>query len=89
MRDALVLLFAVLSLVSCTPSPEKVCDHIIELEKKESSQKLSPFETVDECLKQVHKVRDGHPDRWPDCAKCAMAADSKKAIGDCQACSSK
>jgi hypothetical protein len=86
MRTTLFLLFlAAAPLIACTPSPEKVCGHLIDVMEKDG-KKLSDDKRKDEiadCVKDVTKVKEGDPSGWSDCAKCAMNADTMKAFGDC------
>ena len=77
------------AMLGCAPSPEKVCAHILDLEKKEDANHPSPFADEGECTKQTQKIKDKNPEGWSECAKCAMAAETKKAIGDCKVCAPK
>jgi hypothetical protein len=85
-RAIVFALLAAILLVACTPSPEKVCSHVMLLEQKEDANHPTPFASLEECVEQVQKTKDRHPERWADCASCAMIAQSKKDIEDCRAC---
>jgi len=72
-------------LLACSPSPEKVCNHIADILGKDEKDKMpddkrSKF--IDECVKDGQKQKDKDADAYNKCSKCMMGVDSLKEMED-------
>ncbi|MFO7564526.1 MAG: hypothetical protein R6X02_17910 [Enhygromyxa sp.] len=86
-----VLAVAVLvpMLAACGPSPEKVCDHVVDLTKKElgdkvdamSDEQLEKIRT--DCVKNAEDDQKKNPKTYGKRAKCVMAGTSLEDLRDC------
>lgn len=72
------LLVLGLLLGGCTPSPEKLCSHLKDLEKDKRADT-----GVDHCMSNVQKAKDKNPDEWSACSKCAIDAATSKDFAHC------
>ena len=87
--------FAIVAVVAvagsgCSPSPEKVCDHVMDIAKKELKD-LGAKVTDEEIKKQKEKcVVDGEKQKsdnktkWDCESKCAMGANTMKDLEECR-----
>jgi hypothetical protein len=84
---AVVVLVPTLS--ACAPSPEKVCDHVVDLTKKELGDKVDAMsdEQMDkirtDCVKNAQDDQKKNPKTYGKRAKCVMAASSLNDLRDC------
>lgn len=79
-------------LAACTPSDEDLCNHVMEIAKKENPKADSDKEPTDEemkkhladCVEDLGKrKKDIGEEEFKTMAKCVMAADSMEGIGKC------
>ncbi len=72
--------------LGCTPSPEKICNHVMEIAAKEAGDKLNDekkSKMLDKCVKEAGEEKEKDPERYKCIAKCAMAAADFKAFRKC------
>lgn len=74
--------------IGCTPSPEKVCSHVIDLVSKEMGDKKEVKDdekkkAVDDCVKKAQEEKDKDADGWKCSAKCAMDASKLDDLSKC------
>jgi hypothetical protein len=90
LRTALSLAAVALLLAACGPAPEKVCEHINELTKKDLGDHADAvsdeqFEkSTKNCIERAKKNREKDPKEYSQRAKCVMAADSLEDLRDCE-----
>lgn len=82
-------LFAATCLVSlmtgCSPSADAVCDHVIELTKKEAGEEIAKGIDKAECVKSAERKKEMQGlVKYNEKAKCAMAAETLEALGACE-----
>lgn len=87
-----VLAAAVLAplLAACAPSPEDVCDHVIDLMKKGlgdeadalSDEQVEKFRTG--CVEDAQKDKKNNPKEYAKRAKCVKAAGSLDDLRECE-----
>jgi hypothetical protein len=68
-------------LLACTPSPDKVCNHIADILSKDDKDKVSDSDRkkfIDDCVKDGQKQKDKDSDAYGKCAKCMMGVDTLK-----------
>lgn len=68
---------------ACTPSPDKVCSHVVDVLQKDSKDKdkdkkgsdddIKKFK--DSCATDMQKMKDKDSAQYATCAKCIMAVD--------------
>lgn len=80
----LFILAAAIALPACGPSPDAVCDHTIELIKKELGDEAGEFIKKDECVEEMnrHKEMKGAI-KWKEEAGCVMKAESMEDLEKC------
>ncbi len=77
-------------LAACAPSSEDVCNHVVDLLKKEYGGDKEPPEeelkkAVDECVKDMEKKKEKiGAAEFKTLSKCAMAAEDMKALSACE-----
>lgn len=77
------------TLAACAPSPEKVCDHVLDLTKKELGDKVDAMSDEQmekiraDCVKDAEDDRKKNPKTYGKRAKCVMAASSLDGLRDC------
>lgn len=77
-------------LAGCAPSPEKVCDHFMDLMRKDLGDQVETM--TDEQIEKIEKdcVDDASKDKKSDAkryakrAKCVMAASSLDGLAECE-----
>ena len=74
--------------IGCTPSPEKVCNHMLDLAKAETKgdKAMSDEEKkkgFDACVKGGNEMKEKDAEAWKCTAKCSMAAEDFKAARHC------
>lgn len=94
MKNALFLAAAVMSLslaVGCTPSPEKVCDHMFELLESEMKGKDMPKssdedkkKSKDKCVSDLAAEKEKDGDSYKCGSKCIVAAKNFEEIMKCE-----
>jgi hypothetical protein len=87
-----VLAVAVLApmLAACAPKPEDVCDHVIDLMKKDlgdeadalSDEQVEKIRTS--CVEDAEKDRKSNPKDYAKRAKCVKAAGSLDDLRECE-----
>ena len=88
MRIAVAGLFV--SLVAfaagCTPSPEKVCDKMLDLAKKDKEDEggKSLTKERDECVDKAKETKAKKPELYKCVSKCVMDSSSLKGARGCQ-----
>jgi hypothetical protein len=85
MNKGVLGIFAVaLAASACTPSPERVCDHIRELEQRSGRHQAS---RADEdragCLRTMTAVRSRDSSAYKTAARCIMNANDEHASDLC------
>jgi hypothetical protein len=75
--------------VGCTPSPEKVCAHVIDIVSKEmkGEMKMSDDDkkkAQDDCVKKGQEQKEKEPDAWKCESKCAMDATNFEGMMKCE-----
>lgn len=84
-----VAVFAPL-LGACAPSPEDVCDHVIDLMKKDLGDQADALsdEQVDKirtgCVEDAQKDKKNNPKEYAKRAKCVKAASSLDDLRECE-----
>ncbi len=77
-------------LAACAPSPEKICEHIVDLTKKELGDKVDAMsdEQIDEirkgCLENAKKDQEKDRKKYAKRAKCVQKAESLDDLRDCE-----
>jgi hypothetical protein len=84
----LAKLFAATCLIAtttaCAPSPDAVCDHVIELTKKEVGEEASKLIDKADCVKSAERSKEMKGMvKYNKEAKCAVKAESLEALGAC------
>lgn len=75
-----------LSLSACGASPEAVCDHIIELTKKEAGEEAAKALDRAECIKSGERQKEMKGMmKYRTEANCAMDAQKLEDLGKCAA----
>jgi hypothetical protein len=70
---------------ACGPSPEAVCDHVIELTKKEIGEEAAKGIDKADCVKGAEREKEMKGMlKYNEQAKCVMDADSLEALGKCE-----
>lgn len=72
---ALAVCIASGAILSCKPSPKKVCDHAVE---------LSPAVAVNECVGELSVLQRRGPEQFDGYAKCAMDAKNVASFAECR-----
>jgi hypothetical protein len=86
MTKVLMGLVFVVGALGCTPSPEKVCNHVMDIAAKEAGDKMSDekkTKMLEKCVKEAGEEKEKDPDRYKCIAKCAMASTDFKAFRKC------
>ena len=73
----------------CTPSPQKLCDKMFELKKKENLDAADDSAKSEEkklarCVREAEETKAKEPDRYKCLAKCIMGTSSKKDANECK-----
>ena len=81
-------LLAVAALLSfttaCAPSPDKVCDHVIELTKKDLGEEAAKAIDKDDCVKTAERKKEMKGMiKYKEEASCIMDAGSLEDLGKC------
>ncbi len=81
-------LFAATSLLAlmtgCAPSPDKLCDHLIEVTKKEAGEEAAKLIDKADCVKSAERRKEMKGMiKYNEEAKCAMKAETLEALGEC------
>jgi hypothetical protein len=81
-----------LSAIGCTPSPEKVCNHINEIAEndpklkelmgKQSEEKKK--EGQEKCVAKITKEKESDPEGYKCGSKCIMASKDFEAMMKCE-----
>lgn len=78
-------------LAGCAPAPEDVCQHVVDLMKKELGEQADamPDEEItkikDNCVKEAEKEKENKGSmEYNKQAKCVMAADSLEGLSKCE-----
>ncbi|MFV8755535.1 hypothetical protein ACNOYE_33720 [Nannocystaceae bacterium ST9] len=96
LRNLVTLALIAPLLCACAPSPEKVCEHMLGLMKKELGADLPEAETKkmqEECIEDAERMKKNKkrkgPMEWRKAAGCIMDATSMEEVGKCDAKDSK
>lgn len=86
---AFSLALGALSVVGCTPSPEKVCSHMFEIVSKEfkGDEKMSDEKKkkgMDDCVKKAGEEKEKDPEAYKCASKCMMDAKDLEGVGKCE-----
>lgn len=81
-------LFAAVCLLSlttaCAPSTEALCDHIIEVTKKEAGEEAAKLIDKKECVESADRRKEMQGMiKYNEKAKCAMKGETLEAISAC------
>lgn len=77
------------TLTACAPKPEAVCNHVVELTKKELGDKVDAMSDEQmekirtDCVKDAEADKKKNPKTYGKRAKCVMAANSLDDLRDC------
>lgn len=77
------------TLAACAPGPEKVCDHVVDLTKKELGDKVDAMsdEQMDklrtDCVQNATDDQKKNPKTYAKRAKCVMSAISLEGLREC------
>jgi len=75
-------LAALLSLAACAPSPEQLCDHVIELSESEDEDAASIDR--DDCIDTAERKKQLHGMlKYKQEARCIMDAETRAELGKC------
>ncbi len=69
------------------PAPEAVCDHMLELAKKELGDAVKDEgleEMKKECVEEVKKEKEKDPAKYKEVATCMMGAKSMEDMMKCE-----
>jgi NADH:ubiquinone oxidoreductase subunit B-like Fe-S oxidoreductase len=70
---------------ACGPSPEAVCDHVIELTKKEVGEEAAKAIDKDDCVKSAEREKEMKGMmKYNEQASCVVAAESLEALTKCE-----
>jgi len=87
LRSVFVMVAAFSLALGCSPSPEKVCKHVIELESKDSKgEEMSEKDrekAVEKCVSKVTEKKEKEPEMWKCVAPCAMDAKDRDELRKC------
>ena len=90
-RQTLAATVALVALLfGCGPSPDKVCDHVMEIavkELKDLGAKVTDDEVKDQkkkCIADGEKNKKDNKERWECESKCSMAAKKMRDLEDCE-----
>jgi hypothetical protein len=76
---------AFLLLAACGPSPEAVCDHVIELTTKDLGEEAAKTIDKADCVKDAEREKEMKGMlKYNEQAKCIMDAESLEALGKCE-----
>ena len=81
-------LFAAVCLLAlttaCAPSPDKLCDHVIEVTKKEAGEEAAKLIDKADCVKSAERRKEMKGMiKYNEEAKCAIKAETLEALGAC------
>ena len=69
---------------ACGPSPAAVCDHVIELTKKEVGEEAAKGIDKDDCVKSAEREKEMKGMlKYNEQASCIMEADSLEGLAKC------
>jgi hypothetical protein len=78
-------------LAACTPSHEDLCNHLMDLSKKENPDADKEVSEEDKkkgmemCVEMMEKQKTKvGEDKWKEMSKCVMAADNEEAMEKCE-----
>jgi hypothetical protein len=75
------------TLVACTPSPEKVCEHVLGLTEAELGGEAIPADKrdgyIEGCVRDATRDREADSKTYARQSKCVMAAASLEALREC------
>lgn len=82
---AATCLISLVSLTTgCGPSPDKLCDHMIELTKKDLGEEAAKAMDKAECVKSAERQKEMQGMiKFNEEAKCAMKAESLEDLAAC------
>jgi hypothetical protein len=85
---AIALVFGATA-VGCTPSPEKVCNHMFEIVSKEmkGDKKISDDDKkkgMDDCTKKLGEEKEKDPEAYKCASKCMMDAKDFEGVMGCE-----
>jgi hypothetical protein len=89
LSTVLAVALLVPTLSACAPSPEKVCDHVVGLTKKELGDKVDAMsdEQIEkirkDCVSNAQDDQKKNPKTYGKRAKCVMEASSLDGLRDC------
>jgi hypothetical protein len=74
-------------LVACSPSPERVCEHVIELTEAELGVEAIPADKrgawLEGCVRDATRDREADSKTYGRQSKCVLAAASLEALREC------
>jgi hypothetical protein len=74
--------FALVALgIGCTPSPEKVCKHAMDLAEKEGDKPSD--KKLNNCTKDLTEMKEKEPEQYKCMAPCANDAKEFSDLRDC------
>ncbi len=73
---------AAIAVAGCAPSPEKVCKHAGDIMGGDDKPEQVKKQT-DRCTEKLTSLKEKKPDLYKCVSECAMKADDKKALREC------